>query len=105
MTNGSIATSVSPSDAVIKNQLVTLSATFTVSGTNTVPTNVTVKVKDPSGNTDTYSSSQVTSFSSAVVTLDIAGDEEGIFYWTVYSTGTAQAAASGQFTVLDTPFN
>lgn len=105
MTNGSMATTVSPSDAIYKNQVVTVQTTVTVSATNTAPSSITFRLRDPSGNTDTYSSSQLTVVSTAVFSIDVTGDEEGIFYWYFHSTGTAQAAAYGQFTVMDTLFN
>lgn len=59
-----------------------LKATFTVSGTNTDPTTITLEVKDPSNNTDTYA------YAGATITKDATGkyskiitfDEAG--WWT-----------------------
>jgi len=105
MANGSMSVSVAPSDCVHKGQVVTIQNTLSVGGTNTASTGITMKLLDPSGNTDTYTSSNMSSTSTGIYIIDVVADEEGIFqyYWT--STNTAQAAASGQFTVLDTPFN
>lgn len=105
MTNGLMTTTVAPSDAVYKYQVVTVQTSITVSGTATAPTSISFRLKDPSGNTDTYSSSQMTNSTTGTYSVDVTADEEGTFYWFFHSTGTAQAAASGQFTVMDTPFD
>lgn len=105
MTNGSMSVTVSPSDAVYKGQVVTIQTTITVSGTNTTPTGITFRMLDPSGNSTSYSSSQLTNSTSGVYSVDVIGDEEGIFYYNFTSTGTAQAAYTGQFTVINTVFD
>lgn len=70
-----------------------LKNTFTVSGTNTDPTTVSLEVRDPSGNTDTYT------YAGATITKDATGkfskiitfDEAG--WWTYEWTGTGAVIA------------
>jgi hypothetical protein len=65
-----------------------LQNTFTVSGTKTDPTTITLEVKDPSGNTDTYTyaAAQITKSATGVYYKDITFDEAG--WWTYEWTGT-----------------
>jgi hypothetical protein len=70
-----------------------LKNTFTVSGTATDPTAVTLQVKDPSGNVDlyTYSLAEITRSSAGVFYKDITFDEAG---WWVYEwAGTGACIA------------
>lgn len=65
-----------------------LKTTFTVSEIPTDPTTVTLKVQDPSGNTDiyTYAAAQITKDGTGIYSKTITLDEAG---WWVYEwTGT-----------------
>ena len=67
--------------------------TFTVEGTKTDPTTVTLEVRDPSGNTDTYTyaGGAVTRDSAGVYSKIIAFDEAR--YWTYEWQGTGACIA------------
>lgn len=69
-----------------------LKCTFTVSAVNTDPTTVTLEVKDPSGNTDTYTyaGSTITKDAVGVYSKTISFDEAG--WWTYEWTGTGTVA-------------
>jgi hypothetical protein len=73
-----------------------LKTTLTVSSAVTDPTTLTLEVKDPSGNTDTYTyaASQITRSSTGVFYRDITFDEAG---WWVYEwqAGGAVIAIEG----------
>lgn len=71
---------------------VKVSCTFAVAGTLTDPTAVTLKVKDPSGNVDTYTygGGTVTKASTGSYYKAIVVDEAG--FWNVQWTGTGSAA-------------
>lgn len=77
----------------VGNQVRT-TCTFEVSTVKTDPTTITLKIKDPSGNTDTYTYalSQVTKSAAGVYYKDFDLDEAG--YWKVRweGTGTCKAA-------------
>jgi hypothetical protein len=77
--------------------VVRLTGTFTVSSTNTDPTTITLKVKDPSGNTATYTYAlaQVTKSAVGIYYYDLAIDEAGIWRYEWTGTGTCQAVAEG----------
>lgn len=73
---------------------VTLKATFTnTTGTVTDPTTVTLEVKDPSSNQDTYTyaGATVTKNSTGVYQKSITFDEAG--WWTYEWEGTGTVAA------------
>lgn len=76
-----------------RGDLVRITGTFTVAGTATDPTTVTLKVKDPSGNVDTYTYalSQVTKSSTGVYYKDISLDEAGYWYYQWTGTGTVES--------------
>ena len=70
-----------------------LKATFTVSGTKTDPTTITLEVKDPSGNTDTYTyaDATITKDGTGVYSKTVTFDEAG--WWTYEWTGTGTVIA------------
>lgn len=71
-----------------KGDLVRISGAFTLAGVALDPTTVTLKVKDPSGNVDTYTYAlaQVTKASTGNYYKDVSIDEAG--YWWYQWTGT-----------------
>jgi hypothetical protein len=88
--------------------MIRLSGSFTNSaGTATDPTTVTLKVKDPSGNIDTYTYalSEVTKDSTGAYHKDITIDEAGQWYYRFVGTGTVAAAEEGEFEVRDSQFD
>jgi hypothetical protein len=85
---------------------VRVKATFSVSGTATDPTTVTLKVKDPSGtiSTYTYALSEVTKETTGIYYKDIMFDEGGMWHYRWEGTGTVQAAGEGLLIVQETKF-
>jgi hypothetical protein len=85
-----------------------LEGTFTNSaGTAIDPTAVSFKVKDPSGNIDTYvygTNPEVVKEGTGVYYADIEADEAGTWYYRYFSTGTGQAAGEGSFEVAASQF-
>jgi hypothetical protein len=71
---------------------VTVEGTFSVSSTNTDPTTVTLEITDPSGNTDTYSTTDLTNSAVGVYSKSITPDEAG--YWKYRFAGTGVIAAN-----------
>lgn len=89
-----------------KNQTVRITGTFTVSGTATDPTTVTLKVQDPSGNEDTYTYalSQVTKSAVGIYYKDLALDEVGRWFYAWVGTGTVAAGDEDYLDVAQTVF-
>lgn len=88
--------------AYIVGDAITLQASFTNSaGTATDPTDVTLQVKDPSGNTDlyTYSLAGLTKASTGVYTKSIALDEAGYWLYEWQGTGTIAKVDNGKIRV------
>jgi hypothetical protein len=81
---------------------VTVECTFSVSSTNTDPTTVTLEITDPSGNTDTYSSSDLTNSAVGVYSKSITPDEAGLWKYRFVGTGTVVAANLFKFKVEST---
>lgn len=84
-----------------------LTATFRDEADNLVdPTTVTLKVLDPSGNTDTYtySGGTITRDSLGVFSRDLDLDEAGEWRYDWISTGTGAGAEPGQIVVEPQPF-
>lgn len=77
-----------------KGDLVRISAIFTVAGTNTDPTTVTLKVKDPSGNTATYTygAAEITKDATGQYHKDITIDEGGVWPYRWEATGAVVTA-------------
>ena len=66
------------------------------------PTTVSVSVKDPSGNVDTYlfgTDAEVVQSAVGVYYINVDADEAGSFYVRWFSTGTGQAGKERRFTV------
>lgn len=80
-----------------EGDLARISAAFTVAGTATDPTTVTLKVRDPSGNTDTYTYALglVTKSSTGNYYKDITLDEVGRWYYRWAGTGTVVSQEEG----------
>lgn len=78
-----------------------ITGTFTLADTNTDPTAVTLKVKDPSGSIDTYTyaGSSVTRSAAGVYYKDISLDEAGDWYYRWIGTGTVETAEEERFAV------
>lgn len=71
------------------------------------PAQVYAKVKDPSGNIDTYHygiDPQLQKSAVGIYYADIDADESGTWYYRFYSTGTAQAADEDSFEVEESQF-
>ena len=81
------------------DQLVRLSFAFTVSGTATDPSTISLKVKDPTGAETPYAIGNLTKDSTGNYHLDITVPTAGVWSWHVESTGADQASGDGQFYV------
>jgi len=78
---------------------VRLQTTFTVGDVPTNPTTDTLFVKDPSGNTDTYTGGQLTSPSTGVFYRDVEVDEVGSWGARMKGDGVCDAASQLLFQV------
>lgn len=80
---------------------VVLTNTFSVSGTPTDPTTVTLAVTGPDGTADTYdyALAEITRSSAGVYTKTITTDEPGTWVYKWTGTGTAADVADGSFHV------
>jgi hypothetical protein len=78
-----------------------LSNIFSVAGTPTDPTLISLAVTDPSANTDTYTyaAGTVTKASTGSYYKDVTVDEDGVWKYTWTGTGTAADVVAGSFTV------
>ncbi len=85
-----------------RNQTVRITGTFTVSGTATDPTTVTLKVKDPAGtvSTYTYAEAQITKDGTGNYHKDVALTLEGYYYYRWEGTGAVAAADEDYLVVL-----
>lgn len=81
---------------------VRMTGTFSVSSTNTDPTTVALEVTDPSGNQDTYSTTDLTNSAVGVYSKEITPDEAGYWRYRFVGTGTVIAANSFKFYVVST---
>ena len=84
-----------------KGDAVRITGTFSVANAPTDPTTVTLEVKDPSGNIDTYTYAlaQVTKFATGVYYKDITIDETGYWYYQWAVTGAVEGADEGYIVV------
>lgn len=76
-------------------------------GTASDPNGLSVKYKDPSGNTTTLvygTDAALKRSATGVYYTDIDVDESGYWYYRFASTGTGQSAAEGDFYVSDSRF-
>jgi hypothetical protein len=84
------------------NEFATLTNTFTVNGTPTDPTVVTLTVTDPTGAVTTPSASKVT---TGVYTANVASTIAGVWSYLWEGTGTASDAVAGTWTVSSPSLN
>lgn len=88
---------------------VTITETFTVAGSPTNPTNVTITVQDPSGTDTSYVwgiDAELTNPSTGVFVLQLSPPGiPGKYIYTVVGTGAVEATGTGDFTILDDPTN
>lgn len=75
--------------------------TFTVSGTATNPSTITLTVISPdkAESTYTYAGGTVTRSATGIFTKDITLDQRGVWYCRFAGTGACQASAEGTVTV------
>lgn len=88
-------------------ELATLTNTFSVSGTPTDPTTITLAITDPTGSATsyTYAGAQITRTSAGVYTKDIPCTMDGIWTYTWIGTGAASDVVAGTWTVFGTDLN
>ena len=94
-------------DTIYINQAVRIYARFEQEGVLTDPTEVTLKVQDPSLNDATYTyvaGSDITKASTGVFYYDLTIDEAGTWYYQYYGTGAVIAAFEGSFQVPSSQF-
>ncbi len=88
--------------------LVRVTGTLTdADGTATDPNGLSVKYKDPTGNTTTLvygTDASLKRLALGVYYTDVDVDESGMWHYRFASTGTGQAAAEGQFYVAASEF-
>lgn len=88
-------------DGLYVGSAIQLKNTFTVSDVKTDPTAVSLEVKDPSGNTDTYTYAlaQITKNSTGVYSKTISFDEAGVWRYEWQGTGACIAVASNSLLI------
>ena len=88
----------------VLGQQIQLTAAFTSSGSAADPTTITLKILDPSGNTDTYTyaGGTVSKSGTGGYYKNFTPDEAGTWrlYWA--GTGTVVAATQGEFFIIAT---
>ena len=84
-------------------QGIRLSGTFTVGGSLTDPTTVSLILRDPSGNEGTYTAAggQVSSDATGIHYMDHTVDEAGIWMYKWIGTGAVIAVKESFFAVVD----
>lgn len=87
-------------------QAVEFSCEFTVAGTATDPTAITLSLMNPAGTvtTYTYSLAEITKDSTGNYSKNVTLDTEGIWRWRWLGTGTVAAAQEGEIEVKRSPF-
>lgn len=85
-------------------ELATVSNTFTVSGTPTDPTTISLVITDPTGTatTYTYAAAQITRSGTGVYTKDIPCSAAGVWTYVWIGTGAASDVTAGTWTVQST---
>lgn len=91
-----------PYNAYNYGTAVTVSGTFSVSSTNTAPTAVSLEITDPSGNVDTYTTSDLTNSATGVYSYSFTPDEAGRWKYRFAGTGAVIAANSFKFHIVST---
>jgi hypothetical protein len=86
------------------SELATLTNTFSVNGTPTDPTTVSLTITTPSGTatTYTYAAGQITKSATGVYTKDVACSENGLWIYVWTGTGTASDVVAGTWQVFTT---
>lgn len=84
------------------SELARLSNTFTVAGTPTDPTTVTLTVTDPTGATVSYTGGQLTNDATGVFHRDVTCSLAGEWQYQWVGTGAATDTTVGTFTVQET---
>lgn len=81
--------------------VVRVQSAFTVSGTATDPTTVTLSVKEPDGTVTsyTYAAAEITKSTTGVYYKDISIDASGTWSYRWVGTGAVATAEEGQFLV------
>jgi hypothetical protein len=84
----------------------TLEVDFKVSGTLTDPTTISLLIKDPDGqsNTYTYAGGTVTKDGTGEYSKAITLEEEGVYRYRWVGTGTVVAATEGEIIVASSEF-
>jgi hypothetical protein len=79
---------------------------FSVGGTATDPTAVSLQVRTPTGVVTeyTYALGQVTKAATGSYYADVSATADGVWYWRWEGTGAAMAAAEGCFVVRASVF-
>lgn len=80
-----------------------LKATFTVSKVKTDPTTVTLEVRDPGGNTDTYTyaAAQITKDATGVYSKMVEVDQAGMWTYEWHGDGAVVVVDGKQFYVQE----
>lgn len=88
-------------------ELATLTNTFSVNGTATDPTTITLVVTDPTGDatTYTYAGGTITRSSAGVYTKDVPCTEAGLWTYVWTGTGTASDVQPGSWRVEQTSYS
>lgn len=81
--------------------LVRIVANFTINGVPSDPTSIAVRILSPSGAESTPTASKD---SAGAYHVDVNANAPGNWFYRITSTGTAQAAAEGSFTVRASRF-
>jgi hypothetical protein len=89
-----------PYNSYLLGNAVTIQSAFSVSSTNTDPTTVTLELTDPSGNTDTFSTTDLTHSATGTYTYEVTPDEAGYWKYRFVGTGAVVAANSFKFVVV-----
>lgn len=85
-----------------EGDLVRISATFTTDGVPIDPSAVIFKYKTPAGEITTKiygTDPEVIKDGTGQYHIDVSVEEDGLWSYRVYSTGTGQAAAESEFSV------
>ncbi|MDG4796211.1 hypothetical protein [Micromonospora sp. WMMD1082] len=84
------------------DELATVSNTFTVDGTPTDPTTVTLVVTDPTGAATTYEVGDLTKTGTGAYRKDVPCTAPGVWTYVWVGTGTASDVTAGTWTVQST---
>jgi hypothetical protein len=70
------------------------------------PTDITLEIKDPSGNIETltYTGTDITRESIGVFTYDLAYDEDGIWLWEIETSGAIKPVVKHGYIIVHKQF-